>query len=398
MEKYEKYNPDEETIEAWLKGFEIRLLCNNITAADRKRNWCQALVGDTGYSVIERLPQAATWVEIKEELCSVLGEGEPRKRAFENLSQYKPRGKGLGEMAFDIMAKAAIATNDADMQTQLGLKAFLQNVPESIGRELRWRHFASVREALEEACFLQSVEEDEARSRGKIFTVKEEVKPVEEPKVDLNQVVEACMKQLQALQANKKQSERPRSARKRLRCWSCRNEWHLMRACPVVQQNKAAYCKQKTEKQRVPDGARGCQMVSEGARGCHMMQKGVRGCQIVPKSARLYQRVPEGARGCQMVPEGARWCQRVPEGARCCRRVPEGARGYQRVPEGARGYQMVTEGARGCTRVPVGAKWYQRVPEGARGCQMGPEGARWCRRVPEGARGPDRDGRGPRIG
>ena len=160
------------------------------------------MVGDTGNSVIERLPQAATWAEVKTELCSVLGDGEPKKRALEILSRYKPRGKGLGEMAFGIMAKAAIAINDADLQTQLGLKAFLQNVPESIGHELRWRHFASVREALAEARFLQSVEEDEARSRGKIFTVKEEVKPVEEPKVDLNQVVEACMKQLQGLQAN----------------------------------------------------------------------------------------------------------------------------------------------------------------------------------------------------
>ena len=166
--------PDEETIEAWLKGFEIQLLCHNITAADRKRNWCQALVGDTGSSVIERLPQAATWVEIKEELCSVLGEGEPRKRAFENLSQYKSRGKGLGEMAFDIMAKAAIATNDADLQTQLGLKAFLQNMPESIGRETRRKHFGSVREALAEARFLQSVEEEEDRRQGKVFTVKKE--------------------------------------------------------------------------------------------------------------------------------------------------------------------------------------------------------------------------------
>ena len=47
MDKYERYNPDEETIEAWLKGFEIRLLCNNISEADRKRmvpkgaRWCQ---------------------------------------------------------------------------------------------------------------------------------------------------------------------------------------------------------------------------------------------------------------------------------------------------------------------------------------------------------------------
>ena len=207
MEKYERYNPDEETIDAWLKGFEIRLLCNNITAADRKCNWCRALVGEAGNSVIERLPQATTWVEIKEELCSVLGDGEPKKRAFEILSKYKPKGKGLVEMAFDIMAKSEIATNDADLQTQLRLKAFLQNVPESIGRELRWRHFASVREALAEARFLQSVEEDEDSGNDKVFTVKEEVKPVEEPKVDLNQVVEACVKQLQALQANKRQSK-----------------------------------------------------------------------------------------------------------------------------------------------------------------------------------------------
>ena len=77
-----------------------------------------------------------------------------KKRAFEILSQYRPRGKGLGEMAFDIMAKAAIATNDADLQTQLGLKAFLQNVPESIGHELRRRHFTSVIEALAEPRFL----------------------------------------------------------------------------------------------------------------------------------------------------------------------------------------------------------------------------------------------------
>ena len=126
MEKYEKHNPDEETIEAWLKGFEIRLLCNNITAADRKRNWCQALVGEAGNSIIEKLPQAATWAEIKAELCSVLGDGEPKKRAFEILSRYKPKSKGLGEMASDIMAKAAIATNDADLQTQLGLKALLR--------------------------------------------------------------------------------------------------------------------------------------------------------------------------------------------------------------------------------------------------------------------------------
>ena len=71
--------------------------------------------------------------------------------------------------------------------------------------------------------------------RARFFPVKEEVKPVKEPKVDLNQVVEACMKQLQALQVSKKQSERPRSSREKLRCWCCKKEGHPMRACPVIQ-------------------------------------------------------------------------------------------------------------------------------------------------------------------
>ena len=250
MKKFEKYNPDEETIEAWLKGFEIRLLCNNITAADRKHNWCRALVGEAGNSIIEKLPLAVTWSEIKTELCSVLGDGEPKKRTFEILSRYKPKSKGLGEMASDIMAQAAIATNDADLQTQLGLKAFLQAVPRNIGRELRRRHFNLVKEALDEARFLQSVEEDEDRDSSKIFTVEAEAKsPIEEPKVNIQQIVEACMKQMQAQQPKKEQSEQPRTSRRKLRCWCCGEDGHTLKKCPIIQLNRAAYFKQPAEEQ-----------------------------------------------------------------------------------------------------------------------------------------------------
>ena len=97
MDKYDKYNPDEETIEAWLKGFEIRLLCNNITAADRKRNWCQSLVDEAGNSIIEKLPQAATWTEVKEELCSVLGEGDPKREHLRSSVTINLKGKAWGK-------------------------------------------------------------------------------------------------------------------------------------------------------------------------------------------------------------------------------------------------------------------------------------------------------------
>ena len=153
-------------------------------------------------------------------------------------------------MASDIMAQAAIATNDADLQTQLGLKAFLQAVPRNIGRELRRRHFNSVKEALEEARFLQSAEEEEDRDSGKICTMEAKaVPPVEEPKVNIQQIVEACVKQLQAQQPKKEQSERPRGSRKKYRCWCCGEDGHTLRDCPTIRQNRAAYFKQPTSEQ-----------------------------------------------------------------------------------------------------------------------------------------------------
>ena len=147
--------------------------------------------------------------------------------------------------------------------------------------------------ALAEARFLELMRED------RDFAVKEEVKPVKEPKVDLSQVVEACMKQLQALQVSKKQSERPGSSQRKLRCWCCGEEGHAMRTCPVTQQIKTAY-KQKDDKKIVSNGARGCQRFPES-------------CPRVPKCASGYQMVPESAKGCHRVPDGAGGYQMVPE-------------------------------------------------------------------------------------
>ena len=124
----------------------------------------------------------------------------------------KPKDIGLGGIAADIIAKAARATDDVDMQAKLGLKAFLKVVPESIGRELRRMHFQSVREALLEAKFLQKVQYTEDLEKGKVLTVgKEEDKP-KENRVDLEHVVGECLKQLQAQVKLGSKNERPGNA------------------------------------------------------------------------------------------------------------------------------------------------------------------------------------------
>ena len=147
----------------------------------------------------------------------------------------------MGEIAADIFTKAARATDDVAMQAKLGLKAFLKAIPESIGRELRCKHFQSVREALQEARFLQTIQDSEDLEKGKVLTVaKEEEKP-KEKRVHLEHVVAECLKQLQAQASVGGKNERPRNAvRGKFRCWCCGEEGHLLMQCPTVKRNGVA--------------------------------------------------------------------------------------------------------------------------------------------------------------
>ena len=70
--------------------------------------------------LLKKLSRAPTWDEVKRELCDVLGEADPKERAIEGLLQYKPKDKGLGEIAGDIITKAARATDDVAMVVGVG--------------------------------------------------------------------------------------------------------------------------------------------------------------------------------------------------------------------------------------------------------------------------------------
>ena len=256
MEKFEQFKPDEETLESWLDGFEVKLLCHNIQSCEKKRNWCQALVGEAGRSIIRKLPRTATWDEIQKEFRDILGETDPKEQAIEGLLRYKPKDLGLGKIAADIIAKAARATEDVNMLARLGLKAFLKVAPESIGRELRRKHFQSVREALLEAKFLQKVQDREDLEEGKALSIAREQEKPKENKVDLEHVVGECLKQLQAQANVAEKNKRPgNEVRGRFRCWCCGEEGHMLRQCPTVQRNRAAQNEatrpKKSENQKV---------------------------------------------------------------------------------------------------------------------------------------------------
>ena len=212
---------------------------------DKKRNWCQALVGEAGRSIIKQIPPRTSWDAIKQELLDVLGEANPTERAFDDLLHYKPKEKGLGEIALDIIGKTHRATNDPDAQLRLGLKAFISAMPEEIGRQLRRKHFTSIREALEEARFLQRAEEEEKHSKEQVMAVGKE--DLQVPQQD---IVEACIKNLQekgllgavgtGTGTRMSASAGDRSNRGKRRCWCCGEEGHFLMQCPTVVRNRTA--------------------------------------------------------------------------------------------------------------------------------------------------------------
>ena len=81
--------------------------------------------------------------------------------------------------------------------------------------------------------------------------------------MEIKQIVEACLMQVQAQPPKKEQSERPRMPQKKLWCWYCGEMGHIMRGCPVIQQDKTG---RKDDARRLLQGARWCQMVPKGAR------------------------------------------------------------------------------------------------------------------------------------
>ena len=185
-------------------------------------------------------------------------------------------------------------------------------------------------EMVEEESFLEVLRED------KNLEVLEEVKPVKESKVDPNQVVEACIKQLQALQVNIKRSKRPKYSGKTVVCWCCAEEGLGMKKCPIVQRNKAAY-EQMVNQEKVSKDTNECQMFPES---CPTVQ-----VYVCPNR---YPRVIFGTPEYQLVPECAKTCQSGPIGtsmaprsdkasSESCPHVPTSAHRHQKDPICSRG-------------------------------------------------------------
>ena len=68
MEKLGEFDPDTQSVEDWLEGFEARADCLNINQGERKVKWCKSVIGGVGRKILKNIAPGSTWDEAKKEL------------------------------------------------------------------------------------------------------------------------------------------------------------------------------------------------------------------------------------------------------------------------------------------------------------------------------------------
>ena len=59
MEKLEEFDPDTQSVDDWLEGFEARAECLGITNLNKKFAWCKSVIGGAGRKILRNLQVGA---------------------------------------------------------------------------------------------------------------------------------------------------------------------------------------------------------------------------------------------------------------------------------------------------------------------------------------------------
>ena len=159
MEKLEEFNPDQQSLEDWIEGFEARAACTGNVQEARKVQWCRSVIGRVGRKILRNLDDNVTWEDAKTELRRFLGEHDARLVAWKKLKHYDASGKSFGEIASDVRNLAILAVNGIDVRQRLATETFIEAIPWRYALEIRKKRIESVEEALQEVKLLQMIEE-----------------------------------------------------------------------------------------------------------------------------------------------------------------------------------------------------------------------------------------------
>ena len=137
MEKFDKFNPEEESIRAWLGRFKEMLFLKEIEE-DKKVLWLKHALGKEHRDALSGLGDEATLSEAEQAVTSAYGAVDEAKEAQEKLRTLTQGTLNLQSLALRAKHLANIAFQGSPDSTrdQQAITAFLKAIPRKLAREV----------------------------------------------------------------------------------------------------------------------------------------------------------------------------------------------------------------------------------------------------------------------
>ena len=285
---HEEFRGGDESIEDWLDGLEAKMDAMDLRTEAKKIKWCKAKIGSTGLQILKGIEPIRDWDQARTELQRYFGDEDAVETAWRNLEYYHAGAKSLGEIAAEIDKFARRASGEEHTRQRLAVRAFIKAVPRRIGDRIRERKVTTLKKALEEAKYWQTVQEEGDRNR--------QLHPVdlEEEELTLPEIQQQLFQPRSGNTGapwkrdfrsrdygsrdygsrdygnrdygNRDYGEERYRRTKELECWACKEKGHFARECTLWRE----FCRSmKERRQQEPrnQGSRGPQEQREGRQG-----------------------------------------------------------------------------------------------------------------------------------
>lgn len=167
MEKFDKFEPEEENIRSWLGRFKEMLILQEV-ADDKKILWLRYALGKEHRNALSGLEEGATLTEAEKALTTAYGAVDEAKEAQEKLRALTQGTMTLQSLAQKAkhLATLAFPGSPDSTRNQQAITAFLGALPRKLAREVERTpptNLEAVRREAERQQKLLRADEEEAR-------------------------------------------------------------------------------------------------------------------------------------------------------------------------------------------------------------------------------------------
>ena len=137
MEKFDKFDPEEENIRSWLGRFKEMLILTEVKE-DKKVLWLKHALGKEHRNALSGLGDEATWAEAERAVTSAYGAVDEAKEAQEKLRALTQGTLTIQSLALKAkhLANTAFQGSPESTRDQQAITAFLGAIPRKLAREV----------------------------------------------------------------------------------------------------------------------------------------------------------------------------------------------------------------------------------------------------------------------